>query len=390
MFGRRIQLFRLFGFQINLDPSWFVVAVLFSWYLATSIFPQSRPGFESGVYWAMGIAGVLGLFASVVLHELGHALAARRVGVRMRGITLFIFGGVAEMTDEPPRPAAEFWIAVAGPAVSLVLAVAATATLVLGSLAGPESLGGTAAVAAGAALGVLQYLAVINGMLLLFNLVPAFPLDGGRVLRSLLWSVKGDLRWATRVTSALGSAFGLLLILAGVVSVLMGDVLGGLWWFLIGIFLKSAAQSSYRQLLVREHLQGEAVERFMERDPVTVERSMPVAQMVQDYLYRHHFKMFPVVDDGRLLGCVTLERIKELPKEEWSRQSVGTLVEPCTESNTIAPHEDATQALARMSAAGASRLMVVATGDDGERRLVGMVTLRDLLAFLSAKLELGG
>jgi Zn-dependent protease/CBS domain-containing protein len=375
MFGQRIELFRAFGIPIRIDFSWFLVFLLITWSLATRAFPTMVPGLAPPVAWAMGAAGAIGLFASVLLHELGHAVTALRLGVGMRGITLFFFGGVAEMVDEPPTPRVEFLIAVAGPAVSVALSVLAFgAGLVAGGLGWPAPLAA-----------VLTYLGLINGVLVAFNMIPAFPLDGGRVLRSILWHWKGSLRQATRISSTIGGGFGLVLIGWGVYRVLAhGDLFGGLWSFLIGLFLRNAAEMSYQQLLLRRALEGEPVERFMHTEPVTVPRGISVAQLVEDYVYRHHHKFFPVVDEsGRLAGCVNTRQIKALPREEWERQTVGAIADRCAEANTVPRGTDAMQALSRMSRTGASRLMVV----DGDR-LLGVLSLKDLLKFFALKMEL--
>ncbi len=370
MFGKSFDLFSIFGFKVRLDLSWFVIAALITWSLAARAFPELVPGLAPATYWLMGAAGAVGLFASVVAHEVSHALVARRFAMEMRGITLFIFGGVAEMSDEPPSPKAEFWMAIAGPIMSFLVAGVCAAA-------------GLAALPAPVA-GVVGYLALINLVLGLFNLIPAFPLDGGRVLRSILWQAKHDLKRATRITSTIGAGFGFVLIGFGVVRVLVwGDLIGGVWMFLIGLFLRNAAQMSYRQLLLRRVLEGEPVSRFMETDPVTVPRAISVEQLVEEYVYKHHFKMFPVVDGERLLGCVTTRQIKELPREEWAATSVGALASACSPDNTVPPGADAMAALATMNRNQASRLMVV----EGEH-LLGVLTLKDLLQFFSLKIEL--
>jgi len=222
----------------------------------------------------MGVAGVVGLFASIVLHELSHSLVARRYGVPMKGITLFIFGGVAEMEREPPNPKAEFLMAIAGPIASLLIAIAC-----LGSYRLAQALGWPVEIQ-----GVAGYLAWLNGTLVVFNLVPAFPLDGGRVLRSALWRWKENLQWATRITSQIGSGFGLALILLGVLALIGGNVIGGMWWILIGLFLRGAAGMSYRQLQIRQALEGERVSRFMNTEPVTVLAATTVKNLVEDYI----------------------------------------------------------------------------------------------------------
>ncbi len=374
MFGRPIELLQIFGIKIRIDPSWFIIAVLVTWDFATLVFPGQLPGSSPAVYWSMGVAGALAFFLSVLLHELSHAVVARTYGVEVRAITLFIFGGLAEMPVEPPTPQAELVIAAAGPAASFGLALGCGALVLVGGLADwPRP-----------AVSVLGYLGVLNGTLALFNLVPALPLDGGRILRAVLWGWRKNLRWATRIASATGSAFGLLLIGLGVVSLVSGSFASGLWLFLIGLFLRNAATASYQQLLLRRALEGEPVSRFMHADPVTVPRAISVLELVQSYIYRYHFKMFPVVDDsGRLLGCVTARRVRELPRDEWDRQTVGSLAERCTPENTVRADTDALEALSRMSRTGASRLMVV-----DEDRLLGILSLKDLLRFFSLKMEL--
>jgi Zn-dependent protease/predicted transcriptional regulator len=373
MFGKPIPLFKLAGFQVGLDWSWLVIAVLITWTLSSGVFPYYYPDLTPAAYWSMGVIAALGLFASIVLHELGHATVARRYGLPIRRITLFIFGGVAEMEAEPERPAAEFWVAIAGPIVSFLVGLVFWLLL-------------QAAAGAGAGVpvvGVLAYLASINVILAVFNLVPAFPLDGGRILRAALWHWKGSLRWATRISSAIGGGFGILLIVLGVYRVLIGDFVGGMWWFLIGLFVRFAAQASYQQVLMREALRGVPVRRIMSADPVTVPSGITIAQLIDDYIYRHHHDMFPVVDNGRLVGCVSMNDIKRLPRDRWSAITVAEIMQPCSEATAISPDKDAMEVLSLMTRTQNSRLMVT-EGD----RVVGIVTLRDVLNFLNVKLNL--
>jgi len=291
----------------------------------------------------------------------------------MKGITLFIFGGVAEMTEEAPDAKAEFWMAIVGPASSILLGAMIFAIWRYGESAGwPVP-----------AVGVLFYLAWINVALAVFNLIPAFPLDGGRLLRAVLWGFRKNLQWATRITSRLGSGFGILLIALGLYSIIQGQFIGGIWWFLIGMFVRSAAQKSYQQLLTRKALEGEMVSRFMVTNPITVPPTTSLQQLVDHYIYRHHFKMYPIVEDGRLTGCVTLRQLKEVPHDQWNRVTVREVARPCSPAMNIPPDTDALQALSIMNRTGSSRLMVV-VGD----RLVGIIALKDLLQFLSLKLSL--
>jgi Zn-dependent protease/predicted transcriptional regulator len=373
MFGKRIPLFKLFGFRVNVDLSWLVLAVLVSWSLAKGIFPHYYEGFSNEIYWWMGIAGAVGLFMSIIFHEFCHSLIARQFGLPMKGITLFIFGGVAEMESQPESPKVEFLMAIAGPISSIFLgSLLYFIHLADQNMGWPRPLNG-----------VLQYLMVINFILAGFNLLPAFPLDGGRVLRSILWGIKGNLRWATRVASGLGSAFGIFLIIFGFLNVITGNFIGGIWYFLIGMFIRQASHMSYSQLVMRKALAGEEIGRFMKTEPISVSPSLTVEQLVNDYFYKYHYKMFPVSNGDGLIGCVGLKQVKEMPREEWNRHVVEDVVVPCSGENAISPQTDALQALSLMNRTGNSRLMVV-----DENRLLGIVTLKDMLKFLSLKIDL--
>jgi Zn-dependent protease len=374
MFEKRIKLFKILGFEVGIDWSWIILAILIAWSLSVGLFPFRYKNLSTQTYWIMGIVGALGLFISIILHEICHSLVARKYGMPMKGITLFIFGGVAEMGEESPNPKAEFMMAIIGPISSIVIGIIFYGVYALGRENGwPEPING-----------VVQYLAYINGLLALFNLVPAFPLDGGRVLRSILWGLKNNLRWATRISSRIGEGFGILLIVLGAFQFLRGNFIGGMWWFVIGMFLRGTAKMSYQQLLIRKSLEGEMVRRFMKTDPVVVTPSITVGQLVEDYIYKYHYKMFPVVEDSdRLIGCVTTKQVKEVPREEWSWKKVGEIASSCSPDNTIGPRADATKALSIMSKSGLSRLMVT----EGNR-LVGVIALKDMLKFLALKVEL--
>ncbi len=373
MFGRPIKLFKLFGFEVQFDLSWVFIAILIAWSLSIGFFPLHYKNLSAQAYWSMGIIGALGLFLSVIFHELCHSLVARKYGIPMKGITLFIFGGVAEMDEEPHSPQAEFMMAIVGPLSSILIALFAYGIYAFGRARGWVV----------PAVAVIEYLSLINGLLAAFNLIPAFPLDGGRVLRSALWGLKGNIRWATRVSSWIGEAFGILLIVLGVLAVVRGNFIGGMWWFLIGMFLRNAARMSYRQLTVRKALEGEPIRRFMESNPMTVAPSISVEELVEDYIYKYHFKMFPVVDSERLMGCVTTKQVREIPREDWNRRTVGELAAECSMENIIEPGADAIKALSIMSRTGNSRLLVVERG-----RLLGVITLKDLMKFLALKVEL--
>jgi Zn-dependent protease/CBS domain-containing protein len=376
MFGKRISLFKLFGFEVRADASWFLILALITWPLATGIFRFRYPGLYLRDYWIMGILGAVGLFASVVVHELFHSLVARRYGLHMRGITLFIFGGVAEMEEEPPNAKTEFLMAIAGPAASIIIGF-----LFYGAYTGFD---GALPVQVSA---VFYYLYWINWVLAAFNLIPAFPLDGGRVLRSVLWwHWRGDLPKATRIAASIGSGFGILLIALSIFRLFRGDFLSAVWWFLIGMFLRSASQASYQQSMMRTVLAGESIEKFMKTNPVTVSPDLPVSRFVEDYIYKYHHKMYPVLADSNyLLGCVTLEEVKHLPRSEWANKTVREILQPCSPENTTVPGVDAQQILVRMTRNGKSRLMVTQ-----DNQLLGIISLKDLMKFFSTKLEMEG
>jgi Zn-dependent protease len=368
MLERKMPLFTLFGFKVSIDITWFILMVLITWSLAKGAFPHYFEGFSDTTYWC-----ALGLFMSIIFHEFCHSLVARQFNLPMKGITLFIFGGVAEMDKEPENAKSEFFMAIVGPISSVVLA----GVFFLFYMAGK------AANWPGPVNGVLMYLSWLNIILAGFNMVPAFPLDGGRILRSILWYVKGDLRWATRISSRLGAAFGLFLMIMGVISFIGGNFIGGLWYFLIGMFIKNASQMSYRQLLVKNALMGEPISRFMAAEAVTVPPSITVSDLVEDYFYKYHYKMFPVTDDGMLKGCVTTKQIKELPKEQWAATKVSDIAQPCSEGNAISPNIDSINALSLMNRTGNSRLMIV----EGSK-LLGVISLKDMLKFMAIKLDL--
>jgi len=373
MFGKSFSLLKLFGFEVKLDLSWLILGVLITWTLAQGVFPIYYEDFSPATYWTMGAAGAVGLLFSIVFHELWHSLIARRFGLPMMGITLFIFGGVAEMTEEPPSPKAEFFMAVAGPISSIVLSVILFSIwFILGGIGFSP-----------AVLGVINYLAFINIILAGFNLLPAFPLDGGRMLRSVLWGLKGNLKWATQIASKIGSGFGVALMLFGVFSFILGNVIGGVWMFVIGMFLRGASQSSYQQLLIRRSLEGEPVKRFMISNPITVPPSLSLEDLIEDYIYKHHFKMYPVTEGDKLVGCVTINQVKEIPKEERGGHTVGQIAKACSDVNTISPEEDSVKALSVMRKNNVSRLMVV---DDG--KLAGVIALKDIMEMLSMKIDL--
>lgn len=368
------RLFSLFGFEVKLDLSWLLLALLISWSLGAGVFPDEYPDLPRRVYAWMGVASAIGVFFSIVFHEFSHSFIARRFGLPIKGITLFIFGGVAEMEKEPPSPKSEFLMAVAGPLASFLLAFLLFRIEALAVARDwPISF-----------VGVFDKLAYINVVVAIFNLVPAFPLDGGRMLRAVLWQVKNDMRIATQISSKIGTGFGLAMILLGAFSVIQGNFIGGMWWVLIGVFLRSAAMASYRQILLQDVLRDKPVREFMRRNPITVPPSISVQEWIEDYVYQYHFKMFPVVRDSQLLGCISIDRIKQIPKAAWPGKTVSEVMQPVSEANSVPGDAETMKLLSTMIRPDTpSRFMVVE--DD---RLVGMISMKDLQEFIALKLEI--
>lgn len=368
------RLFSLSGFEVKLDLSWLLLALLITWSLGAGVFPVEYPDLPRRVYAWMGIACAIGVFFSIVFHEFSHSVVARQFGLPIKGITLFIFGGVAEMEKEPPSPKSEFLMAAAGPLASFLLAFLFSE---IESFAvareWPVSF-----------VGVFDKLAYINVVVAIFNLVPAFPLDGGRMLRAALWKWKNDMRAATQISSRIGAGFGLALMLLGGFSFIQGNFIGGMWWFLIGIFLRSAATASYQQLLLQEVLRDKPVRDFMRRDPVTVPPSVTVQEWIEDYVYQHHFKMFPVVEESRLLGCISIDSIKQIPRADWPGKTVSEVMEPVSDANAVPADAETMKLLSTMVRPDTrSRFMVVEND-----QLVGMISLKDLQELIALKLEI--
>ena len=374
MFGKSMNLIKIFGFQVKVDVSWIIIAVLVTWSLAVGFFPHYLEGLRPVDYWLLAIIGALGLFFSIVFHEFWHSIVARKMGVSIRGITLFVFGGVAEMEDDPKTPKIEFWIAIAGPLSSLFLAL--VFYLIFDLSRKMEMTQGITS--------VFMYLALINLILAIFNLIPAFPMDGGRVLRAILWHLKKDLRWATQTAANMGSVFGFVLMGLGLLNLFTGNLVGGLWYFVIGMFIRFVAQNSYRQLMLRHALEGETVKNLMKK-PVYVPGDISLREMVEDYFYKYHFKMFPVREGNSLKGCVTTRQIGEIDRENWPDIMVKEIMKQCSLENTVGPDEDVIKVLGKMNRTRLSRMMVVENTE-----LKGIISLKDIMAYISTRMEIQG
>jgi Zn-dependent protease/CBS domain-containing protein len=370
-----IPLFSVLGIRVVAHYSWFAIVALIVWALTVGWFPRVLPGRPASQYITLGIITAFFFFASVLVHELMHSVVAVRNGIPVRRITLFLFGGVAEILSEPADPTTELKVALAGPATSAVIAAACwTAVALMGSEPARPGLQ--------LAIG---YLAVANTVLLTFNLLPGMPLDGGRVLRALVWRATGDIRRATRIASTAGQAIAGVIVIAGIlVATLGGSVWTGLWIILIALFLRQAAGTSYRQLLMREALRGIKLRSVLTPEVVTVTPDITLAELIDGFLLRYHFTSYPVVADGRPVGLISIRAVKRVPRERWGDTLVGQVMASITPGISLSPDDDIPTALTRMAATGQTRLPVI----DGSGELVGIVSRRDITSYLRVRSDL--
>ncbi|HEX4955409.1 MAG TPA: site-2 protease family protein [Thermoanaerobaculia bacterium] len=364
MFGRRFEILRLGGVPIYLDFSWIFLALLLTLSFATQVMPRSLPDQPEAVHWLLALAMTAGVLCSLLLHELAHLGVARYYRFAPSGVTLFLFGGVTDGAEDAPTPEAELLTALAGPFASGWLAGACG--LVFLSCSAAEAYP-TVQLASG-------YLAALNGLIACFNLLPAFPLDGGRVLRALLWGLRKDFAAATRSVSSLGAGLGVLMLLVGGLFLLLGLFGIGLLCFALGLFIRFTSRISYQSVVFKRSLKGLPVRHFLRPEPTTVSRAISLAQLAQEHFAHSAASVLPVVDGTRALGLVTRYRLLAVPREEWDRQSVGTITDRISPESSIGPDEQAEEALAKMTRNGLPGLLVV----EGET-LVGLLTPADLL-----------
>jgi Zn-dependent protease/CBS domain-containing protein len=351
---------RIAGIRIGLHWSWLVVLGLMIWTLSETVFPRQNPGLSEWDYRGMAVAAAVLLFVSVLLHELGHAFQARREGIAIEGITLWLFGGVASFRGMFPGPGAEFRVAIAGPLVSLALGALFAG---FAALADPPV----------TVDGVAFWLGYINLSLLVFNLLPALPLDGGRILRAVLWRIRRDFAWATRIAAEAGRATGLLLVAAGVVLFLLGGMLGGAWLAFIGWFVLSAAGSEARYAEARQAISGLRVRDLMAPEPVSARRDSTLGEFMDSIGPETRSTSYPVLDDGRVVGLLPIWTVAELPRAEWAKRSVGETMVGLEGAPVLTPDDDLYEALSRLAEAGVGRGLVL-EGD----RLAGSLAVADV------------
>ena len=372
MFKSAVRIARIGGISINIHVSWILIFILVTWTLAVGYFPQNYPHWSPVLSWSIGVITSILFFVSVLLHELAHSFVARARGLPVHDITLFIFGGVSQLEEEPQTAATEFIMALVGPLTSIILG-ACFGTVGLAASRVNEPL---------AALGT--YLGGINIVLGIFNLIPGFPLDGGRVLRSILWQATGNLQRATRWASLVGQGVAYLFILAGVWRIFTGDWVGGLWIAFIGWFLDNAASSSYRQLTLRNLLVGHKVGEVMSRECLEVSPDTTLASIVNEHVMPKGARCFPVVEGGVVRGLVTLHNIKGVSQDRWASTTVREVMTPVDGLKKAGPNEELWAALQHMTEEGVNQLPVM---DDGH--LLGMLARDNIVSFIKVRGELG-
>jgi len=359
-----VPLGRIFGISIGLDYSWFLIFVLFAWTLARGYYPAAYPTWSGAEDWGMGAVTALMLFVCVLLHELGHAVVAMGYKVPVRRITLFLFGGVSQIEGEPPSAVAEFWIALAGPAVSGALAV-------LFALLRP------AVAAVSPLLALTTYLAYINGGLAVFNLIPGFPLDGGRILRAILWSSTHNLRTATVIAANVGRFIGFVFIVWGVSQIFGGDFGNGLWIAFIGWFLESAATAQVQQQNVESLLTGHRASEAMNPHYDSIPAATHLHELVDRHILGRGSRSFMVTQDDKVVGLVTVHQIAAVPRDRWASTSVADAMTPIARVKRIGPNTGLWAAMTEMHRDGVNQLPVTENG-----RILGLLTRGDVISYL--------
>jgi len=367
----RLTIARIWGIPISVHASWLLVFALVAGSLAAGYFPAHHPEWGAPTRWMLGALTSLAFFASVLVHELGHSRVALRNGIPIRGITLFVFGGVAQIGREPGSPEAEFRIAIAGPLTSLALAAL---------FGGVGAVGGNAPLVSVPAL----WLARINLAVALFNLLPGFPLDGGRVLRAAVWAWTGSFDRANRTAAAAGEVLALSLIGVGTFRAIGGDVAGGIWMALIGWFLHSAVVAGRAEAALRDLLGGATVSRAMTRECPSIASDLTLERLVSEEVLGAGRRCFVVAEDGKLRGLLTLHEVKGVPRDRWDRVTVGEVMQPAQALATVAPEENLLKALEQMDDANVAQLPVV---DDGQ--WLGMLDRERILHYVRVRAELG-
>lgn len=370
MSSKHLYVARIAGIPISLDYSWFLIVILLTWSLGASYFPSQFPGWTSWQYWLLGASATLLLFLSVLLHEFGHATVARWYHIPVREITLFIFGGVAQIQEEPHSARSEFLIAIAGPVVSLMLGVLFVA---LAFLALPAQL-----------QALFRYVGYINISLFVFNLIPGFPLDGGRVLRAIIWGASNDTRKATIIAANVGRFFAYLFIFAGLAMIFAGDMYDGLWLAFIGWFLESAAVAQVQQQRLSDILSRYPVRQAMTTHVATIPAHLTLDVVAEQHLLEGGKRAYVVMEGNRPVGLLTAHQFKQAPRAQWPATTVAQVMIPLSEVKSIAPDDDLWTALSQMDRVGVNQLLVLDHG-----AIIGVLSREDIVSFLQQLAAMG-
>jgi Zn-dependent protease/CBS domain-containing protein len=363
---------RIFGIDIHIDASWLVIFGLFTWIMASYYFPSGNPHWPKWQYWVVGAITSILFFASVLGHELAHSVVAISQGEKVRRITLFILGGVAQITEEPKEASKEFFMAFVGPLTSFAIAVVCYGLFfMLRPVSEPSA-------------AIFRYLAFINVLLGAFNLLPGFPMDGGRVLRSIIWKFTGNLQKSTRIASFFGQAFAFIFIALGFLMMFRGLFVNGIWIMMIGWFLYSAAGQGYHQVIMREMLSHVRAQDLMVRDIQSVPSNLPVQKLVDEFILKHRDRAFIVADKGDIKGIVCLEDVKKIPKDKRPSAVAGEVMTPREDLTTVSPDDDGNKVLAQLTSKRVHQVPVMKGG-----KIQGIVCRTDILHFLQLRSDLG-
>jgi len=373
--NRSIYIGKIHDIPIEINYTWFVVFLLVMWTFAQVLF-RELPHYSALLVWAISVITALLFFAGLLAHELSHSIVATKNNIPINGITLFIFGGVAHITKEPQSPGVEFKMAIAGPLCSFGLSVAFFVLFVLFSNLGFSPI----------LIIMCKLLYELNLAIGIFNLIPGFPLDGGRILRSALWSLFGDIKRATGIASSIGKAFAYFLMSVGFLYLFYGLTLSGIWLMFIGFFLQEAASASYQQVTMRKFLSGTKVRDLMTKNVISVSEDLPLLSLVDDYFFKYRVTSFPVLSrDDEIEGLITIHRVKDMPKQEWNSLKVKDAMVPMRSDLMVDPNKDIFEALTQMAGNEVGRLIVT----DG-RKVIGIISQRDIIRLFEVKDELGG
>ncbi|MCC6543913.1 MAG: site-2 protease family protein [Nitrospirae bacterium] len=374
MFTSGFKIFRVLGIPIYINYTWFIVFSLVVYTLAVSYFPYLGPYYEPSVRWIMAFIAAILLFSSILLHELSHSYVAQRQGIKIKSITLFVFGGIAQMVGESRSPGGEMKIAAAGPALSLFIS-GIFWTIVFVFKRG---------MATSPVLAISYFLAYTNMILAVFNLIPGFPLDGGRMLRAFIWKRSNNLNKATLITSRIGKGFALLLIVGGLWNILQGVFISGLWMIFVGMFLQQAADQGYRQTVLNRTLSSVKIRDIMVSPAIVVNNDVTLDHIVNDFFFRYRYNSFPVVSGDVLAGIISFHDIKLVEKEKWPYTIVQDIMHKEINAFTISPESGALEALDKMIDTHSGRLVVTENG-----HIAGMISQRDIMHMLKMKADLG-